>query len=496
MNLRVLAAALALSLSAPPAVLALSDPARAAESISVTWPDLTSFNPDVRDYTFEVSYSGSQQLYAWFTVYGEDTRVPIPSVGEVDMTFAPNDDGRKGPVLVGPCDPGAACTVLATSPEVTVVRRAQLFWVRPSGRTPVLSPQQTELRLQTFPRDLDLTAAYSVERGGVVVADGTLPVVRDGEQDFLSLAEVVPAFTKAGDHRFYVTLSGESPDYGQLSSGRYGMTFEWDDTVKMDPRLDQPVLYPVKDGYRDVATLRVGSEDLRELIVEVLNDEGDVVKRSYGPRPVAGGGEIVRFDGRADGALLPAGAYTWQLQATDLVGNTTLVHVPFSLSHRSVRTQEWSKTFRAASTVVDTGVGSCSQLKKGRKGRLGYYSQTSCARADDSTVITLNRAYVPQSFTGNWSRLRVTTTGGGATGRGDYLVVYNRDTSGKDQHRLELDSRRGRHRGDLIAKNVKRYIHNADGTGRPYVLWVAGLTNGSRYDVNSFTVEVSHTVLR
>lgn len=491
LKFRLLLAALVVSL---PASLLVAPAAQAREGVDVTWPGLTSFNPEVRDYTFEVSYAGGEQLYAWFTSYGQNEKVPIASTGDVTMTFG-DVDGLRGPVLVGTCDADVPCAVLASSPDVTVVRSARLSWLLPGGRRPVLSPQQPELRLRTFPRDIDLVAAYTVERGGSVVASGSLPVVRHGEEDVLSLADAVPAFEKAGFHSLYVTLSGESSDYGQLTSGRYSQGLDWDDSVKLVPALDHSVLHPVKDGYRDVATLRVRSEDLRELVVDVLDAEGEVVKRVYGPVGVVNGGDATRFDGRVGGALVAAGDYSWQLRATDLVGNTTVASVPFEVSHEAVRTAHWSRTFRAASTVVDNSVGSCSKLKESRKGRLGYYSQTSCSRADDSAVVTLNRAYVPRSFTDRWSRLRLATTGGGA-GRGDYLVVYNRDTSGEDRQRLELDARQGKHRGKVIDKLVRDYIHGADTGGRPYVLWLTGLTNGSRYDVKSFTVEVTRTVLR
>ncbi len=70
MKLRLLVAALVLPLLALPATVSLAGPSVAADSLSVTWPDVTSFNPSAYDYVLTVDDEASRELFAWFTVSG------------------------------------------------------------------------------------------------------------------------------------------------------------------------------------------------------------------------------------------------------------------------------------------------------------------------------------------------------------------------------------------------------------------------------------------
>ncbi len=205
----------------------------------------------------------------------------------------------------------------------------------------------------------------------------------------------------------------------------------------------------MKDGYRDDLRMFISGERLRSLYVEVLDSDGQQVRRTLGPTTKGPAGVSARFTGKVGGKMLPEGDYTWRVSATDEHGNSTVIDRPFSLSHKQIRSEKFTRTYEAASTVVDTNVGRCSTLKKRPRGGLGYYSQTSCSRPEDSTVLTVNGVYVPKSFNGSWDNLRVTTNGGGATGRRDYLVVFNRDRHGNDEFRTVHRGGSGRHRNPL-----------------------------------------------
>ncbi len=126
------------------------------------------------------------------------------------MTFLDSVSGT-GQVVVGECAGSGPCVALATSPELTLVRAPRVYWFRPSGE-PLVSAAVPFLSLLAFPRDLDLTATYRVERRGSIVATGTSQVSRDPDRDpdrdQLPLGDVLASLENGQTYRLLVTLLG------------------------------------------------------------------------------------------------------------------------------------------------------------------------------------------------------------------------------------------------------------------------------------------------
>ncbi|CAN5620547.1 hypothetical protein BH11ACT8_BH11ACT8_14840 [soil metagenome] len=473
-------------------------PADADEpALSVTWPEVTSFNPDVYAYTFSLAYSGQEQLYAYD--YSGDVddpaaRVPLPSSGEVDWTFSDDADG----IYLVTCA-SSPCELLASAPALRLVRSVYVGKrVDPTfGQRRRITDRHVAFPLDVRAgADLEPVVHYAVvdagrAQQGAVVARGESPYVDNA----VSLGAITSRLVHGTVYELVVIATAEGEHYGRLASEKYYEKFVYDDQVDLRGAVDARSFFPVRDDFADESTLRLRlTEEVNVLRVTFTDRAGHTIDN---PEPRGSRSpEVIRFVvGGPKIAKLRAGFYQWRVFARDAFGNTRRLTVPVHLSRRTVHEATYRHTFSAASTVLDRSVGRCSTLKRLRHGGLGYYSQTSCRRAAASGVSTVNGVFVPTSLNGHWTSLRITVNGGGAAGRRDaYAVLYYRDATGEFRARRQLDGRRGKHPGAVVESSDK-LVAKDTASGRCYVVWGVGLTGGSRYDVQSYTVQITYSKL-
>lgn len=199
-----------------------------------------------------------------------------------------------------------------------------------------------------------------------------------------------------------------------------------------------------------------------------------------------------------------SGTYVLRITAVDDEGNQRQTERKFVVSHKRLVQRTWRHTFTAAEVLTKGGVdvGACSSLlrpsRSGWRGSSGYYSMTSCRRADKSQVASVNGVWVPKALDGKYHYLEISMTGRGARSGGlrygdkAYLNFGYYNAKGTFLARAQFNGKMGEHRG----RRVKASTFIRDKNTSPYILFWAGLAGGSRYDVKSFTVRLSRNVLR
>lgn len=260
-------------------------------------------------------------------------------------------------------------------------------------------------------------------------------------------------------------------------------------------------IYPVQDGYRDVLDIRAATHDtIEDVELAVVDAEGrtaQVLATSWSPDSDPGRGELqLRWSASPGGEPLPAGRYTVRLRTTDAMGHEGEWTHPVQVFGERLRQRKFRYKVTAADSVVNTWVGRCSRLREpsshGREGSLGLLSQTRCKKPSESHVVVMSGVYLPRSIGRAYRQVKVTYTGGPARGaRGSYVVFgyVNRNNSLKG--RTVVRGGWGKHKPGGV--DVKKVGHREG--RRNYILWQTGLSEGSRYDIRSFTISGKHDVL-
>lgn len=462
----------------------------------VTWPEVTAFNPDTTTYTITVDDgAGAGTLYADWA----GARQELPHQGEVALSFPTDDAGR---VRVLRCDLGTCTDTGVTSGWLSVYRQidARVLRHESYAGSPGEMKEALKLAPATTADTLTLTWRILSEAGAAPSATGTVDVtpVDDTGRTLVSLP--VPGGLPEGTYRMELEASGTLVGYGLLSSPVLEHTFVVDTTVP-DAELSThwPAFYPsLKDDYLNYQQFDFSTDEPVRGSVEIRNSTGEVVGTLTEPGFFRT--KVFRWSGRAHHELLPEGRYTARIGLTDRAGNVVTVRAqPFRLSWDQRHNATWRHTFPAASTVLDRFVGSCSTLAKpsshGWAGSLGYYSATRCSRPKQSVVSTINGVYLPTSLDGKYSNFQISLFGGSARGQDPaYLVMgtlRRSDNAFLQRHVLTDDL--ATHSGSYFVRPDP--ILRKDARGRTYVYWEVGLTQGSRYDVKSFTVEIEYTAL-
>lgn len=252
-------------------------------------------------------------------------------------------------------------------------------------------------------------------------------------------------------------------------------------------------LFPVRDHYRDTLEIDPGrlANDVGDLAIDLVGPGGRTMQLFSGDDP-NDWFDLLVINGTWDGEQLPAGRYTIHVVAADRAGNTTEQVLPFHIDDRQAVRKTYTATIPAARTLADSYVGSCSRLGAavGRswKGSLGLYS-SSCAAKNGSTVITVHGAQVPKSVRGFVGPVTVSTYGGAARGASAAYIVHGwlRASDNEFIKRSQYDGRLGAHQATAYPANVVRTID-----GKKWVYWQLGLSEGSRYDVKSFTIKCTY----
>lgn len=480
-------------LAVPIALVGLAVPASAEDpGLTVTWPTATDVNVSTDTYTITVNDTAPEPQG---TLYAEwrGERQELPHNGTHAMQFAA---GGTGAMKVVRCIEGTCSDTGDWSPSLTVWRNLDLgreqvsFGGRP-GDTVKFRLSSVAAEGATLSVAWRLTSSWPEEQEFEAVAEVPLDASGNG---FLSI--VVPE--EAQTATFYLTtdVTTDFAPFGPHRTSGWD-TFDVDGTpATLTPRLSSSSIYPHRDGYRDSIGVSVGSSEIVSAKFELVSSSGRVV-RTFSRTPASGHSLVI--NGRtATGALLPSGSYTLRVTGTDAVGNKRIVSRAFSLSHKRIQTRTWTRTFKAGATLTRNGafVQACSTLRKpslrGWAGSLGYYSRTKCSRDNADIVSTTNGVYVPKAFQNRYGTYQVSFYGGGARGtRGAYIVMGYLNNKNAFTHRIQGGAPVRSYAGKVASAG--NFVH--DKTTKPYVLWTAGLTDGSRYDVKSFTVKLTYTVL-
>lgn len=476
---------------------AVPSEASAADSaeVTVTWPTVSAFNPDVYDYAFNVAYDGPGTLQARDTTDWSDMGVVL---GDNRPELA--DGVHQIQVLL--CTD--VCQVVSQSPQFWSYRSVPVYGGR-STLGPVSRPYAwlggDSTRMQA-PFDIDWQVRTS---------DPAAPPLASGSASGVTSFPSVGSTSALVDQQTYVyaahvTLSGE--EWGGIET-TVEHEFTWDSIPPTSPvkagyqvgpsgspeLVESDEFFPPYDQYEDRYVASVRTTDGQPRSFKVYDKSGSLVT-TLRPRSASGRTWAV-WDGRKDGGILDEGLYHLIVILEDSASNVTTFEKDVRLHQKRIVTRTFRHTYPAARTVTNEFVGKCGRLARPARanwpGSLGYLS-SPCRRADDMLVQTSNAARIPYSNVGDYLWSRVTVTGGPSTRAWSYMVLWYFDAKKHDwDARVQLSSRYGDHRGQQVS--ATHSVLAAD-SHRPYVAWNIGLNEGAQYDVKSFTVEVAYRTLR
>lgn len=483
-------------------LLGLSVPVGAAASLSVIWPAVTSFNPDLDPYTFTIEDDGGGTLFAdW-----RGDRVEIPHSGQVTMTFPTDGDGQ---ILLLRCGGDGACSQITDSPPLHVLSKLEIRAASTVTYASPYVPTKTSAHVKMpsgTPFDFDWEireTADTEDPDNEVLASGTAQAIQKSQYpwtDTNALSfhyQAPPGLVQGQTYTLLVDAAGHSDVYGDLS-GSYTQSISYDALASVSIEATQQLFYPERDNYLDRVVVSVVSSGTEDVAVSVRDQAGKVLRPRL-PREASRVGNY-SWDGRlADGSVVAEGVYTVRVVGTDWAGNYAKDEIEVTVSRKRLRMLTFERTFSAKDALIDRSVGSCSRLASpsshGGKGSLGYYSQTTCRDAAKSSVETEFGIYVPQALEGKYGDLTVSFVGGAAKrAKKAYLVMYRYDSVLKKYvARYQHTAAWGQHALRHPWSGEKSVVGQKG--PKPTIYWWAGLTEGARYDIQSFTVSLQYQAL-
>jgi hypothetical protein len=483
-------------LSTPLVVLA-AGPAEADFNLAVTWPAATTINPSTATYTIEISdVGGPGDLMAEW----QGEQQTIPHAGTHNFFF--NTDGT-GVITVLRCNPGCVPAGVE-SPTLKVFRALQ---VTPSGTWgPLPVGGSADLAVQVVPdlggasATVDWSLRDSVAPGANELTTGTSTSTQLANGDVPFSISLPPELLE-GNYGLMVAVQANVPGLGVVSgtlSEPVPLIINNPPTVTMETT--EALFYPVADNYLDTLHYRFQVSEQATGIVRVVDETGHTV-RSLGSTAVdAGAWNSGVWNGRNNsGVYVSAGTYRVVARGIDGAGNSVEANQAVEVSRAKFKMLTSTKTYTAKRTLNDKFVGSCSSLvspsSHGWSGSLGYYSQSRCTRTANnaSVVIGAHAWWIPEAFNGKYGKLKISAYGGGARGtRSAYAVLgYIRASDNEFLNRVQFPAGLGWHAGQ--SASAAPFVRTA--AGRPFVVWNLGLSEGSRYDVKSFKLQVDYQAL-
>lgn len=258
-------------------------------------------------------------------------------------------------------------------------------------------------------------------------------------------------------------------------------------------------VFPVVDGYHDALDLSMTlSEPVSRVQLRIFNRK-DAVVRVVASGARASGPLSLRWNGRSQaGTVLPAGAYSYQLEAVDRAGNERLTGKrAVNISRKRLVKRSATQTVGAAASLRLDVSGACSALgnpgHRGWVGSIGYYSLARCAgtTAEDDIAGAEHQLRLPAAL--RYGTLQIGATGGATVpGNSDRAtVVYSAGTPDNPTVRsrvLVLGAADATYVGPVVLAND--YLTNGR-TAR----WGTVTIDGARYDVATYTVSWTYYVL-
>lgn len=460
---------------------------------TVTWPEITSFNPTV--YTYEYSISGMSGLRRYFVQIegGAPTRIPAEGTYEIDFGW-----GREtGSVTVLSClHDSMTCTPVSTSPRSELVYGLAIDFARPTPRRIRVGAGEATIQIgwvvnRRLPeQSLSWRLAVSPESapivGGVIDDPGTT-----GE-----VAVVVPTELPSGTYFLYLSAEVDAEVYGHMvASAAREVTVDRAGPVLVLYLPEGATFYPATDSYRDALEYQVISDEEADVTVRATDGTGAQVWTSESFVANPDRRRVRKWTGRSQDGLLPEGTYLLTATGTDELGNVATAKAKVRIDHARLRDSTKVVRVGAASSVVDryTRCGSLrSPSSHGWRGSLGFLTDRRCGRKV-STASTLHRVRVPRidGLVGP-RRVRVSMVGGASTSRpGSRIGIYYLARDG--QFRAD----------DVFGPAVRRYDGQwldeqrfvTQHRGHEVVTWSMGTGGGYGYDVREFILTLSFRVL-
>ncbi|WP_345521430.1 hypothetical protein [Nocardioides conyzicola] len=506
-------------LAAAPA--ATADP---ASEVTVTWPEYTRFNPTLTTYDISTTSPGDRHLFYTWGRAGDSYalgQAPVPDSGQLDLAQAPEGGVQ---VRIWSCATAqwtvGSCPHVADSPALEL--RSRMAVTSHAWETEVVGVGQNHFFFSYAPQppavgypqitwellDTDRTSFDTPIHGSL-----TPQQLEERGQLTVGISYVVPADIPTGTYYMDVRASLDTVDYGHLEGHINGGDAVSDGLAEIRIDTDPPhltvdeseipaTIYPADDNYLDYAEIPASTDVETEGTLEVTDASGAVVHRE-GELLVDGDGygDEISWTGRTTtGKIAPVGSYTMTLTVADYAGNTATWSRSIAVSDKKLQWTVFEQNVSAAASRTGKPlVGRCSTLaspaRGGRRGSLGYYSQSRCVGNDKANTVATNHGmYLPKAFRHQYSWSQVTLNGGPATRSRDNYIVLG-----------YVEPRRGRLIGTkvLLRGNGAHDGRRLDSSGiwdlktdKPYIIWSNGLTAGSRYDVRSYTVRVRYLALR
>lgn len=463
-------------------------PAHADYDLGVTWPDVSQINPNVTDYQITVIDSGPGELYTRWD--GGGSFAAIPHTGTVTVDLPYDDTGR---VQIWRCVAGTCDWAGVSSPIITVHRYLSSSVYVADNRVTTPSDVSASVVAYPFTGLTDLSYDWAL-RGpdAIEVLSGSAAMA----SNTANLTFTVPSELADGTYTLAVTVHGSFLG-GSLVNQEVSDSVVIDNSppvVTVTPAM--AVFFPYEDRYRDTLTIHLAADEDVTYAFDLL-DENDasvgvpsLSTNSTGPM------QDLSWTGRAANKPVPAGTYRLRVTATDVLGHVSTVDSSsFRVDLARKKTITTETVLAPAKVLYDRFVGKCSTLARPSSHRwkdsLGLYSQTKCKtdKKNASVVVVYGAWWLPQSMRGvrSFDRVGIYAYGGAARkARNAYLVMGYIDKFGDFFNRAQFPPTMGWHSVHSVHKqdDFDAWVRYQD--GRPYVVWSAGLTAGSRYDIKAF----------
>jgi hypothetical protein len=326
----VAACLLTVTLAAPAVADDLATP-------TFTWPEVTSFNPDVHSYEVTVSGEGDYP----YRLSSDGGWVEVTGPGTYSVEFGGPSQARVRAVrCVDTCEP------IAESPVLTIVRGVNASWEYDDSWLAVAPGGSRTLRYKLY-QDVPGTILqwYVVPAGddpsaAVTSGDVSDPAVKG------TVTIQVPADARHGD-KYEVLLHAEldGDAYGHLTSDAQPAAATIDgEAPELRIKLDDDVIYPVADlddwGLKDYPSHLEYQLFSTERVTGTLTFTGPggvVAERrtglDFGPSGVY---ENWYGEGRHH-TVYPEGRYEIRLDVADEAGNAATTSATVYLSHAKQR---------------------------------------------------------------------------------------------------------------------------------------------------------------
>lgn len=475
----------------------------------VVWPDVDDINPKVTSYSITINdpEAVANLVARWKVghslvdsgVQFDYREVLLPHDGTMALPFAETFADNYGTAVsihrcVGTTWSADSCVALETGPyvEVWVEAETDLDWFASTA-----NPTPQTVSFTYYPPGLGTSQWRLLAADGSEMLAGTTPLGPGGQ---FTLA--VPAGTPEQDGTLEVLSSLDGTVVGHLD-GHLKQPFGIDGVPPPVPQvsLSASVVYPHDDDYLDSVTVTVLAPGADDVELQAVNEATGAAHPLEG---LQGSDQPQRFEFKARSSNyrdIPSGTYRIRVIASDHGGKSGTISEPIEVRGDRLKGVTWRRTVRAVDTVIKKYTGPCGTLRKpaepGWRGSLGYYSSPSC-NPKRSFVQVIHAMTLPHSMNGRYSSLRISLKGGPNRKQpGSYLVLgyYTNAKKWEFEHREVFRGRgvQDHHGHELSTRDTKKYLH--EGKQTPYVAWSTGLSQGSRYDVKSFTVEVVHVAL-